>query len=119
MQRLTARLLLLIALAGTFIPLAMQAAAAPPRACCRRMAMHRCHDAAAADPQEPIAGAPCCHHNCSRAVTTSQCAQPEPTGVGAFASEAQNCEPDFQSEIPDFEFLSTQSTRAPPQISIA
>jgi len=119
MQRLTARLLLLIALAGTFVPLALQAAGAPPRACCRRMAMHHCHAAAVADPREPIASAPCCHHNCFRGVTTSQCAQPEPPPAGVFRPEAQNHQSDFQSEIPDFEFLSTQSARAPPPFSIA
>jgi hypothetical protein len=119
MQRLTARLMLLLALAGTFVPLALHAADAPVRACCRRMAMHHCHDAAAADPHEPIASAPCCHHNCFRGVTISQYANPQPPVARVFRPEAQNCASDFQSEIPDFEFLSTRSARAPPPISLA
>lgn len=120
MQRLTARLLLLFALSGTLAPLALQAAAAPPHACCLRKAMHRCHEAAAADRHEPVASAPgCCHHNCFRGVTTSRCAHPEPLVVGVFAPDRQDYESDFQPEIADFEFLPTQSTRAPPQFILA
>jgi hypothetical protein len=43
MRRLTARLLLLFALAGTFVPPALAATAAPPHACCIRKAAHQCH----------------------------------------------------------------------------
>jgi hypothetical protein len=120
MQRLTARLLLLIALTGTFVPLALQAAAAPPHACCLRKAMHRCHEATAADRREPVAVAPgCCQHNCFRGVTTSQYAHPEAPVVGVFARDGQKHDSDFQPAIADFEFRSTQSTRAPPQFVLA
>lgn len=120
MQHLTARLLLLIALAGTFAPLALQAAAAPSHACCLRKAMHRCHEAAAADRHEPVASAPgCCHQNCYRAAITKQCAHPEPSIEAAFARNTENHESDFQPEVPDFNLLSTQSTRAPPEFAHA
>lgn len=120
MQRLTARLLLLICVAGSFVPLALQASAIPPHACCLRKAMHRCHEAAAADRHEPVASAPGgCHHNCYRGVTTSQSAHPEPPVGGWFAPDTQNHDSDFQSAIPDFNFLSAQSTRAPPQFILA
>lgn len=115
MQRLIARLLLLFSLAGTFAPLALQASAVPPHACCLRKAVHRCHEAAAEDRHEPIASAPgCCHHNCIRAVTTSQSAYPKPPVATPFAASAQAHESHFQSGAPASQVFSTQSTRAPP-----
>ena len=59
MQRLTARLLLLFALAGNFLPVALAATTAPPRACCLRMA-HKCHKRPARNPKQrspPVAAA--------------------------------------------------------------
>ena len=44
MHRLTARLLLLFALVGNLVPLALAAGAAPPHACCLRKGVHRCQD---------------------------------------------------------------------------
>src|SRR5579863_3445615 len=79
MHRLTARLLLLFALAGTFVPLALAATAAPAHACCRRKAAHPCHDSAGAESEQlAIRGTGCCSHDCCRAVTTSQWASPQP-----------------------------------------
>jgi len=66
MQRLTARILLLFALAGTFVPAALQALAASPHACCLRKSAHRCHASGSEEPTASSAG--CCNHDCCHAV---------------------------------------------------
>src|ERR1051326_2372887 len=120
MQRLIARLLLLFSLAGTFVPLALQATAVPPHACCLRKAVHRCHQAEAADRHEPIAAAArCCHPNCNRAVKTSQCAHPEPSVASSFEPVRHNYQSNLQLCIPASHIFSAQSTRAPPRPAIA
>src|SRR5215831_18486216 len=104
MQRLTARLLLLFALAGTFVPVAMQALASPPHACCLRKAVHRCHTQAAS--QDPVVSdAGCCHHDCCRAVTTAQWATSEAlqNSVSAFGAANYDTVPD--SSAPTKELL--------------
>ena len=80
MYRLTARLLLVLLLAGTFVPAALALSAPMPQACCMRMAMH---DAAmhACCPRKPmhdhgsrhreIQAVGCQHQNCSSLVTTA------------------------------------------------
>jgi len=79
MQRLTARLLLLFALAGTFLPVALQATVAPAHACCWRKAVHHCHSSVETEPHEPVvSSAGCCNHDCCRALTTAQWAHSEP-----------------------------------------
>ena len=89
MQRITARFLLLIALLGTVVPMAMQAKAAPPRACCLRKAPHHCHETSQAQPEQPVLqDAGCCNHNCCRAVTSSQWAHPLPSLTPATARDA-------------------------------
>jgi hypothetical protein len=116
MQRLTAKLLLLFALAGSFIPLALAATAEAPHACCIRKA-HHCHDSAgAAEESEQliIRAASCCNHDCCRAVTTSQWAYPQPrmTAISAQKINAQIAE--SHPDSPSTKFSSSQSTRAPP-----
>ena len=89
MHRLTARVLMLLALAGNVIPLAMAITAAPPHACCMRMA-HHCHEAASADAGKLVFRDPCCCNSSSRrAATTAQWAHPKTrsTQVGAPAVE--------------------------------
>ncbi len=117
MHRLTARLLLLFALAGSLAPVALAMTAAPPHACCLRKSAHHCHGSASANPSESsISGANCCKQNCSRAVTSLRWAHAPsrvdvlyPLGVGArlFRQESQN----FNSN-----FLGLHSTRGPPSV---
>jgi hypothetical protein len=117
MQRLTARLLLLFALAGTFVPVALAVTAAPPHACCLRKAVHQCHGS---DPDERvIRGNSCCSQSYNRAVTTSQCAHLRPSlaVIAAQNVEAQIAE--ARAETPSTTLFASQSTRAPPQVSIA
>ena len=117
MQRLTARFLLVFALVGTFGPLALAVTAAPPHACCLRKSVHQCHGS---DPDErTIRGNSCCNQNYSRAVTSSQWAHPQ-SSLASFsvgAVEARLAE--SRAEVAANELFDSQSTRAPPQPSIA
>src|SRR5258708_39730585 len=76
MQRLTAKFLLLFALVGTLVPLALAATAPPPHACCVRKTAHQCHNSLIEADQRAVRGIGCCNHDCCRAVTTSQWAHP-------------------------------------------
>jgi len=119
MQRLTAKFLLLFALAGSFVPLALAATAAAPHACCIRKA-HHCHDSEGqAEESEKliVRAADCCNHDCCRAVTTPQWAHPQPrmTAISAQKFDAQIAESTPTTPAP--QRSESQSTRAPPQLS--
>ena len=118
MQRLTARLLLLFALAGIFVPLAQAAIAAPPHACCIRAA-HKCHAMEVESDQLAIRSTGCCNHDCCRAVTTAQWANLQPRTAGSSPQnlDARIAESHYLAAVT--EFSASQSTRAPPQISKA
>jgi hypothetical protein len=77
MHRLTARLLLIFALAGNLVPLAL-AAATPAHACCLRKVANHCHTPAAQLDQPSIRAKGCCNHDCCRAATTARSACPSP-----------------------------------------
>src|ERR1700722_1518903 len=77
MRRLTARLLLLFALSGTFVPPALAATAAPPHACCIRKAAPQCHGSGPEADQRTVHSTSCCNQGCGRGVTTSRSAYPE------------------------------------------
>src|SRR5579871_1743618 len=118
MQRLTARILLLFALAGTFVPVGMQALAAPPHACCLRKAIHRCHTPGAS--QDPVASdAGCCNHDCCRAVTTAQWANLEASHNSSATLRAEHYETVSRTSAPTKELLSSRSSRAPPHFPAA
>src|SRR5262249_46558350 len=112
MQRLTARLLLLLALAGTFVPAVMQALAAQPHACCLRKSAHRCHTTGANDPV--VRSSDCCPRQSTRAVTTSQWAhaQDSTTSTGSFDIATLERVP--RTLVPKRALLASDSTRAPP-----
>src|SRR5262249_27501430 len=79
MQRFTARFLLLIALVGTLVPLALQAKASPSHACCRRSGAHHCSDSTSPHSGGTVLrDAGCCNHGCCRAVLSSHYARPLP-----------------------------------------
>src|SRR6266850_690583 len=93
MHRLTARLLLLFALVGNFVPVALALSAAPsPHACCVRKApqAHPCHGMAMAttEPEQlAVRGTGCCNHDCCRGVTVARWAQTEPVAVSTLARD--------------------------------
>jgi hypothetical protein len=120
MHRLTARFLLLFALAGTFVPLALAATTPPMHACCRRKAAHSCHDSAALESEQlAIRGTGCCTQGAGRALTTAQWANPQPGMTAAFAPAADACLTESHPDTPATNLAASDSTRAPPQISLA
>jgi len=119
MQRLTARFLLLFALAGTFVPLALAATTAPPHACCIRKAAHQCHGASPEADRRSVRGIGCCNHDCCRAVTTSQWAHPRQSLASTIAQNVDARIAESRAGTPATELLASQSTRAPPIVSIA
>ena len=117
MQRLTARFLLLFALVGTFVPLTLAVTAAPPHACCLRKSAHQCHGS---DPNErAIRGNSCCNQNYSRAVTTPQWAHPQSSLASLSIGTVEARLAETRVEAPANELFASQSTRAPPQLSLA
>jgi hypothetical protein len=124
MHRLTARLLLFFALVGSLAPLALAATAAPPHACCVRKAVHPCHDSLASESvsetgQLVIRDANCCNGDCGRAVTTAQWAHAQSL-AGTFDAppvETHLGQPYLDS--PNAKVFRFESTRAPPQFSLA
>jgi hypothetical protein len=124
MQRFTARLLLLFALAGTFVPLALAATAAPAHACCVRNT-HHCHsaglhtDTSAQSDELILHSAGCCNHDCCRGVTLTHSASPQSNIALAAAELASQLIQTQTSDAPGARFSSSQSTRAPPQLTLA
>src|ERR1700722_19784531 len=118
MQRLTARLLLLFALAGTFVPLALAATAAPSHACCVRKS-HHCHDSASPENTLVVSATSCCSHDCCRAATTSQWADALPGTINLVFENADVRIADSQSRAPGIQIYSLKSPRAPPQPFLA
>jgi hypothetical protein len=118
MHRLTARLLLLFALAGSLIPLAQAVTAAPqPHACCVRKA-HHCHDSAGEESaQLIIRSAGCCNHDCCRAAITSQWASPQKPTAPVIAQSVTTVIADSHPNTPITRQAASSSTRAPPQVA--
>lgn len=115
MHRLTARLLLFVALVGNLIPLALAATAPPPRACCLRKGVHHCQDSLTAESEQlAVSDAGCCTHDCRRAVTTAQWAYAQPKSIAfilpAITARLAGTDPNSPSNA-SAEF---ESSRAPP-----
>jgi hypothetical protein len=119
MRRLTAIFLLLFALAGTCVPLAMAAVAAPQHACCLRKA-HHCHDSATSDSEQLIiSGAACCNHDCCRDARTSRSANPQAAISSAFVESISQFRATLGFNAPAAATFNYRSTRAPPQLTLA
>jgi hypothetical protein len=119
MDRLIARLLLLFALVGNFIPLALAAGASPVAKCCLRKAVHPCHKASAqADEGFSVHSNSCCSHDCCRAVTPAHWAHPEARSGATSEYCQESCLISAQPRSLSTETYASLSTRAPPQSSI-
>jgi hypothetical protein len=116
MHRLTARLLLLVALLGTFAPSALLALATPPHACCVRKA-HRCHDSIDPDTELAIRDASCCNREASRAVTTAKWARPQPRTAQFFQRAAEPLARQLSPAAAHSQAIPLHSPRAPPSIA--
>jgi hypothetical protein len=117
MQRMTARLLLLFALAGNLIPLALAASTPTLPACCIRR-NHHCHASAASNSSQPdIREACCCRHGCGHAVVTARWAHPR-TQAGSFIAPAVSRHVAAQPfALLSPEFRNFKPTRAPPLLA--
>jgi hypothetical protein len=115
MHRLTARLLLVLLLAGVFVPVALAISATPAHACCMRKPMHGrpSHDAEFQGPPG------CCQHDCCRPLTVSRAAHLTSTTC----AQAPPALTILEHERQPIHFTSSvdhaYSGRAPPQFSIA
>lgn len=115
MRRLTATSLLLFALSGNLIPLALAATADPPHACCVRKAVHPCHGSESTESESlTIRSAACCHRDCCRATTARWAwTQVELATVATPVVNARVVSPCL--DRPSAELFEFCSTRAPPQ----
>jgi hypothetical protein len=125
MHRLTAKLLLLFALAGSILPLAQAATAPSAPECCRRAGMHHCNADSVSSTNAPESGqasfrAPgCCHGDCGRAVTTSQWAHLLAAANDISARIVEVSVAASSPRAPTTKRIQSLSTRAPPLLSIA
>jgi|SRR5271154_7002033 len=117
MQRLTARLLLLFALTGNIVPLALAVTAAPPHTCCVRKAAHqqRCHEPADGDSSQLVVrDTGCCDHDCCRAVTTAQWAHPQrPMNLLGMQNVGSRLDRPLPLSL-SLEVIDLRSSRSPP-----
>jgi len=119
MHRLTARFLLLFALVGTFVPLALAATAAPSHTCCLRTTARQCHGSGPESDQRVLHDASCCQHEGCRAATTPQWAHAQSRMTAPLAQAVEARIPESRAGSPATKLFSAQSTRAPPQVSLA
>jgi hypothetical protein len=120
MHRWIARFLLLVALGGTFGPLARAATTAPPHACCVRKPLHHCHASVGVETEQlVIRSADCCNHECCRAITGARWAHARLSAATSFTQSVEAYLDRSTPVSPTTEFSTFQSTRAPPRFSIA
>jgi hypothetical protein len=119
MPRLTARFLLLFALVGTVAPPALAAIAAPSHNCCVRKGVRQCHGSSPESDQHSIRNTSCCNRDGCRAATTPQWAHAQPRMRAPLAQIVEARISESRSGAPTTKLFSSQSTRAPPQVSIA
>jgi hypothetical protein len=120
MHRRIAKFLLLLALVGNLVPVALAICASPPHACCLRKSVRHCHESQiVASEQLALRGGDCCNHDCCRAVTKVRWAhapsQARTFYVRSVANRQNPRDPDFL----DPGVLGLQLSRAPPHSSIA
>jgi hypothetical protein len=111
MHRLTARVLLVLLLAGTFVPAALAFTPTPPHACCMRK-MHQ-------DSDQAQLTAVHYDHRCCGPWTISRWAQPRPVLTEVGIRQSAPLGVPAQTVHRDFEVLHGRSGRSPPLFSIA
>lgn len=117
MHRWTGRWLLLLALMGTFVPVALAVHAAPAaHACCvRKVQAHPCHGMTVAEPEQPtLRSMGCCGHDCCRASTTARWAYAASPALACVTRIVGWGETPSQPRLPATQYSTFQSSRAPP-----
>lgn len=118
MHRLTAKLLLIFALLGNFVPIALALSPAAVPKCCLRKGVHHCHNAALAGEELSLFSNLCGSHDCCRAAAPVYWAHLEARNSSAAVQSIeihlnQTRPSRFNAEAP-----ASLSTRAPPELSI-
>jgi hypothetical protein len=135
MIRWTAKFLLLVLLAGPFVPMAAAFSMAPPTQaaisadhCVRKPAaaapsMPGCHHHAAAAPSEPthtplaVRSGNCCDgHECCRSMVRSHSANVARRTIFAAVDRAETHVPAAHSSFPDLDLVGSHSVRGPPAL---
>jgi len=118
MHRLTARLLLLFALAGYTLPLAIALSSDPPRACCMRKA-HHCDQLSSAETGRVFLD-PCrCSDYPRRVASTNIWAHPEEVKSASFSPILETLVENIPFFLRAREAGNAHPSRASPQLSIA
>jgi len=120
MRKKVAGFLLLFALAGNIVPLALAATTAPLHACCIRKSAHHCHDSASSNFAQLMArGAGCCGHDCCRAASISQHASPPSERAVISSWDTSIPVAESESSKAGGDFFAARSTRGPPLTFLA
>ena len=120
MRRLTARILFVVTLLGSFIPVALATASSPVQACCARKGIHHCQGSAnrtlvGSEPSGLTVRDACdSNQNGGRAVTTVRWAHAQPTAAFSVAFDARGRHEGFDLDSLLATDLHSRSSRAPP-----
>ena len=113
-QRLTARVLLILLLVGSFAPVALAASATPPHACCLRKPLH---DQSGRGSQfQPVA---CEHHSCCPPLARTHWAEASFRHLAQANRASATLTPDLRQLFRGSATPNSRSVRAPPQFCIA
>jgi len=115
MHRRIAKFLLLFALVGNLVPLALAIYAPAPHACCLRKTVHSCHERTTSGSDQLVLRlGDCCNHECCRAVTTDRWAQTAPPVKNYYVWKVGSRLSSRSTSFPDTDLIGFQSSRAPP-----
>jgi hypothetical protein len=118
MHRVTAKLLLLFALLGNFVPIALAVSPTATPKCCLRKGVHHCHSTAQAGEELSLSSNLCGSHDCCRAATPAHWAHPEARNCSAAAQSVETFLSLVRPSRLNAEAPASLSTRAPPAFSI-
>jgi len=114
MHRLTASLLLILMLLGTFAPAALAISAESPHACCKRKPLHD-HGGHSSE----FGGPDTANHDCCRPLTIAQRAHPRPPISGCVSQPSGTLLQEMDPSYRIIDFSDSRSARAPPTFPIA
>jgi hypothetical protein len=118
MHRLTARLLLLFALLGNIVPIALAVSPTAAPKCCLRKGVHHCQSASLAGEELSLSSNSCGSHDCCRVATPAHWAHPEARNCSVAAQSVEIYLSQMRPSGLNGEAYTSLSTRAPPEFSI-
>jgi len=117
MHRLTARLLLLFALLGNIVPIALAVSPTAAPKCCLRKGVHHCQTASLAGEELSLSSNSCGSHDCCRVATPAHWAHPEARNCSVAAQSVEIYRSQMRPSGLNGEAHTSLSTRAPPEFS--